>query len=102
MKKIAIILSFFCALTLVSCEGFLDVSPSNQADSSTCITSEADAQVMINGLMRKMTSSSYYGQNFLLFGDARGGDFTIYTAGYTGSNMYYFAHTQTSNTYSGL
>ena len=102
MKKIAIILSIFCALTLVSCEGFLDVSPSNQADSSTCITSEADAQVMLNGLMRKMTSSSYYGQNFLLFGDARGGDFTIYTAGYTGSNMYYFAHSQTSNNYSGI
>ena len=102
MKKIAIILSFFCALTFVSCEGFLDISPSNQADSSTCITSEADAQVMINGLMRKMTSSSYYGQNFMLFGDARGGDFTIYTAGYTGSNMYYFAHTKSSNTYSGI
>ena len=102
MKKIAIILSFCCVLAFVSCEGFLDVSPSNQADSSTCITSESDAQVMINGLMRKMTSSSYYGQNFMLFGDARGGDFTIYTAGYTGSNMYYFAHTQTSNTYSGL
>lgn len=102
MKKIAIILSFVCALTFVSCTGFLDVAPSNQADSSTCITSESDAQVMLNGLMRKMTSSSYYGQNFLLFGDARGGDFTIYTAGYTGSNMYYFAHTQTSNTYSGI
>ena len=102
MKKIAIILSFFCALTFVSCEGFLDIAPSNQADSSTCITSESDAQVMLNGLLRKMTSSSYYGQNFMLFGDARGGDFTIYTAGYTGSNMYYFAHTKTSNTYSGI
>jgi len=102
MKKIAIILSFICALTLVSCEGFLDVSPSNQADSSTCITSEADAQVMLNGLMRKMTSSSYYGANFMLYGDAKGGDFTIYTAGYSGGNLYYFAHTQTSNTYSGL
>ena len=102
MKKIAIILSLICGLTLVSCQGFLDISPSNQADSSTCITSEADAQVMMNGLMRKMTSSSYYGQNFMLFGDAKGGDFTIYTAGYTGSNMYYFAHTQTSNTYSGI
>ena len=102
MKKIAIILSLISALTFVSCQGFLDVAPSNQADSSTCITSEADAQVMLNGLMRKMTSSSYYGQNFLMVGDAKGGDFTIYTAGYTGSTMYYYAHTQTSNNYSGL
>ena len=39
MKKIAIILSLICGLTLVSCQGFLDISPSNQADSSTCITS---------------------------------------------------------------
>ena len=92
----------FCALTLTSCEGFLDVTPTNQADSSTCITSESDAQVMLNGLMRKMTGSSLYGNNILLYGDAKSGDFTIYTAGFGGDGLYYFAHTLTGNTYSGF
>jgi Uncharacterized enzyme of heme biosynthesis len=102
MKKIAILLSLFCALTLTSCEGFLDMAPTNQADSSTCITSEADAQVMLNGLMRKLTGSSLYGNNILLYGDAKSGDFTIYTAGFGGDGLYYFAHTLTGNTYSGF
>ncbi|NLX41013.1 MAG: RagB/SusD family nutrient uptake outer membrane protein [Bacteroidales bacterium] len=91
MKKINIILSLICVLAISSCEGFLDVTPTNQADSTTSITSAADAQVMINGLMQKMTSSSYYGRNFVQYGDAKGGDITIYTAGFD-DNMYYFAH----------
>jgi tetratricopeptide (TPR) repeat protein len=91
MKKITIILSLICVLAISSCEGFLDVTPTNQADSSTSITSAADAQVMINGLMNKMTSSNYYGRNFVLYGDTKGGDLTIYTAGFD-DNMYYFAH----------
>lgn len=101
MKKINIILSLICVLAISSCEGFLDVTPTNQADSSTSITSAADAQVMINGLMRKMTSSNYYGRNFVQYGDAKGGDLTIYTAGFD-DNMYYFAHRAESGSQIGF
>ena len=96
MKKI---LSIACiiaaAVTFSSCKDFLDVKPSNQGDSSTSISSESDAEVMINGLMSKMSSSSYYGRDFLLYGDAKGGDVTIFTAGFGGNDLYYFSHSQT-------
>lgn len=102
MKKI---LSIACiiaaAVTFSSCKDFLDVKPSNQGDSSTSISSASDAEVMINGLMSKMSSSSYYGRDFLLYGDAKGGDVTIYTAGFGGDDLYYFSHSQTSSARSG-
>lgn len=101
MKKIYIaIIALCCAVS--SCEGFLDVPPTNYADSSTSIGSAADAQVMMNGLLRRMTSSSYYGANFTLYGDAKGGDITIYTAGYGGNALYYFSHSANNNSYSGI
>ncbi len=103
MKKITnILLSLACVLTFASCEGFLDMAPTNQADSSTCLTSEHDAQVMLNGLIYKMSSSSYYGRNFLLYGDAKGGDITIYTGGNPGDALYYFNHSASSGSYSGF
>ena len=40
MKRIYnILLSLACILMLASCENFLDMAPTNQADSSTCLTS---------------------------------------------------------------
>ncbi|MDD2595414.1 MAG: RagB/SusD family nutrient uptake outer membrane protein [Bacteroidales bacterium] len=102
MKKINIILALICVFAFTACDSFLNVEPSNYADSSTSIKSAADAEVMINGLMRKMTSSSYYGREFLLYGDAKGGDLTIFTAGFGGNALYYFSHSQTSNAYSGF
>ncbi len=103
MKKIySILLSLVCILTLASCQDFLDMAPTNQADSSTCLTSIHDAQVMLNGLIYKMSSSNYYGRNFLLYGDAKGGDLTIYTGGNPGDALYYFNHSASSGAYSGF
>ena len=100
MKKIThILLSLACVLTFASCQGFLDMAPTNQADSSTCLTSVHDAQVMLNGLIYKMSSSSYYGRNFMLYGDAKGGDMTIYTGGNPGDALYYFNHSASSSSY---
>ncbi|HPS98769.1 MAG TPA: RagB/SusD family nutrient uptake outer membrane protein, partial [Bacteroidales bacterium] len=70
--------------------------------SETSITNAADAKVAINGLMRKMTSSLYYGRNFLIYGDAKGGDFAIRSQG-RGSDWYYsFNHSASSNSGSGF
>lgn len=101
MKKINILLAALVILTVSSCQGFLDVKPSNQASSESSILSANDAQIMINGLMNKMTSSSYYGRNFLLYGDGKGGDVTTYSAGNGGDGYYYFTHTPSSNSYEG-
>ncbi len=103
MKRIYnILLSLACILMLASCENFLDMAPTNQADSSTCLTSAQDAQVMLNGLIYNLTSASYYGRNFLLYGDAKGGDMTIYTGGNPGDALYYFNHSASSGSYSGF
>lgn len=102
MKKITIILTVLGAMLITSCEDFLDVKPSNLANSATSITNAADAKVAINGLMRKMTSVSYYGRNFVIFGDAKGGDFAIRSQG-RGLDYYYsFNHSATSGSGSGF
>lgn len=102
MRKINILLAAICVVLISSCQGFLDKKPTNQADSSTTIMNTNDAQVMINGIMSKMLSSSYYGRNFLLWGDGRSGDVTTVSAGNGGDGYYYYNHEVNSNSYEGF
>ena len=102
MKKITIIITVLGLMLTTSCEEFLDVKPSNYAASETSITNAADAKVAINGLMRKMTSADYYGRNFLIYGDAKGGDFAVRSQG-RGLDYYYsFNHSASSGSGSGF
>lgn len=84
---------------LTSCSDFLNRQPTNSGNADEAIATQRDAEVAINGMMFKMSSSSYYGRNFLLYGDAKGGDLTIYTNGRGNDNLYTFNHTPTSGTY---
>lgn len=102
MKKINLLLTVLGIVLLSSCEGFLDVKPSNSAAAETSILTTADAKVAINGLMRKMTTSDYYGRNFFMYGDAKGGDFAISSQGRGLDALYTFNHSATSNSYSGF
>ena len=86
---------------LSSCEGFLDVKPSDSAAAETSITNANDAKVVMSGLMRKMASSDYYGRNFVMYGDVKGGDFTIRSQGRGLDALYSFNHSQSSNNYGG-
>ena len=101
MKKINILLAAICVVLTVSCEGFLDVKPSNSAAAETSITTAADAKVIMNGIMSKMTSYSYYGRNFIMYGDAKGGDFALRSQGRGLDALYTFNHSPSSNAYSG-
>ena len=102
MKKITTILTVLGVMLFASCEDFLDVEPSYMANPATSITNAVDAKVALNGLMRKMTSSEYYGRNFVIFGDAKGGDFAIRSQG-RGLDYYYtFNHSATSGTGAGF
>ena len=102
MKKTRILLTVLCVALLASCEDFLDVKPSNYAAAETSITNATDAKVAVNGLIRKMTSSSYYGRNFVIYGDAKGGDFAVRSQG-RGLDYYYsFNHTATNPNNSGI
>ena len=102
MKKINIIIVIISLLVVSSCDDFLDKTPTNYGESTTSIKTAADAAVMINGVMSKMCSSSYYGRNMFLYGDAKGGDLTIYSGGRGNDALFVFNHSETSGTYSGF
>ena len=88
-------------ISLSACDSFLDMQPTNASNAETAIATTDDAQVAINGIMRAMSSSSYYGRNFMLYGDVKGGDLTIYSAGRGMDALYSFNHAPTSGSYSG-
>ena len=99
MKKIILIfLALFCLIQFSSCENFLGQHPSHQAESSTAIASESDATVMMNGIMRQMLSSSYYGRNMMLYADAKGGDMAVVALGRGSDGYYTFSHAASSGT----
>ena len=103
MKKYKIILVAFLMVGFTACKkDFLDVPPTNSGDAETSIQTPADAKVMINGLMSKMTSSAYYGRNFMLYGDVKGGDLTIFSQGRGLDALYTFNQSKSSNSYSGF
>ena len=87
---------------LVSCDDFLDMQPTQSGSADGAVATVADAEVAMNGIMRAMTSSSYYGRNFLLYADAKGGDLTIYSAGRGNYALYSFNHTANSGSYSAF
>lgn len=90
-------------LILTACsKNFLDVHPTSAIPSATSIKTASDAGVMIKGLMRTMTSSNYYGRNFIMYGDAKGGDLTLYSQGRGLDALYTFNHTPNSNNYVGF
>lgn len=99
--KLRIFIISMLALGLFSCKKTLDVEPTNQVDASTSIKTPADAQIMINGIMRSMSSADYYGRNFILYGDAKGGDLTIASQGRGNDALYTFNHSPSSGSYSG-
>ena len=99
-NKLRIFITGMLALSLFSCKKTLDVEPTNEVDASTSIKTPADAQIMINGIIRSMSSSDYYGRNFLLYGDAKGGDMTIPSSGRGNDGLYTFNHSATSGSYS--
>lgn len=101
MKNILLASCLFAATTLsTSCSDFLDVKPTHAADANESIKTAADAQVMIRGLMSKLASGSYYGRNFMLYGDTKGGDFTITSQGRGYDYLYVFNHNTETNNYS--
>jgi len=101
-NKLRILITGMLALSLFSCEKTLDVEPTNQVDASTSIKTPADAQIMINGIVRSMSSSDYYGRNFLLYGDTKGGDMTIPSQGRGQDGLYTFNHSASTGSYSGF
>ena len=102
MKIKNILIAAVSILALTSCDDFLDMQPTNSGNASGAIKTVEDAQVAINGLMSEMTASTYYGRNFLLYGDVKGGDLTIYSAGRGLDGLYSFNHAPTYGNFSAF
>ena len=103
ISKNTLIAAMLLTMTaLTSCSDFLNSEPTNSSDAEDAIATTRDAEVAINGIMNKMSASTYYGRNMLLYADAKGGDLTIYANGRGNDNLYTFNHTPTSGTYSGF
>lgn len=73
------------------------MEPTNSGDAETAVNTKRDAEIAMNGILRLMSSSDYYGRNFLMYGDAKGGDFTVPSAGRGLDQLYSFPHTPTNN-----
>lgn len=99
MKRNYIILGLLI-IGLSSCKKLLDVTPSNAADATQAIKTPRDAQILINGIMNQMTSSSYYGRNMILYGEAKGGDVAVYSQGRGLDALYTFNHNPNTNSFS--
>lgn len=102
MRKYNIIGMVLIALALSSCKDFLDVKPTNSADAGTAVQTPNDAQVIMNGLMRGLTSVNIYGRNLYMYADVKGGDLTIFSQGRGLDALYTFNHSVSSNSYSGF
>lgn len=103
MKQIKIFLAVVLMMATTGCsKNFLDVKPTNSGDAGTSIQTAADARRVLIGLMSNMTSSSYYGRNFMMYGDAKGGDLTIYSQGRGLDALYTFNHAPSSGSYSAF
>jgi hypothetical protein len=102
MKKITLsIIAIIGLVAATSCEGFLDLQPTNSAAAESAINTPADAKVILNGVMRSMTAADYYGRNFFLYGDVKGGDVAVVSLGRGNDALYTFNHSATSNAYMG-
>lgn len=96
-----IILLTLAIVCCSSCADFLDMKPTTSVSADGSIKSVDDAEVMLNGLMLKLSSSAYYGRNFILYGDVKGGDLAIRSQGRGYDALYTFNHSESSNSYSG-
>src|SRR5690606_14035208 len=103
MKAVNIFVTVLIFLALTACgEDFLDVKPSNSGDASSSIQTPEDARVIMNGLLSNMRSSAYYGRNFIMYANAKGGDLTIFSQGRGLDGLYSFNHSVTTGSYSGF
>ena len=102
MKRINTILFAVLGILLMSsCEDFLDKRPTNSGDSASAIQNITDAEFFLNGIITKISSSSYLGRNMLLYADAKGGDLTIISQGRS-NDLYLYNHTPSSGSQSGF
>lgn len=66
--KISFVLA--AAMSVLSCESFLDQQPASSISDSKAISNYNSAVYALNGVYDALQSTSYYGREFVVFGDA--------------------------------
>lgn len=103
MNKIQSLITLVLLFGVLSCSSdFLDVTPSDANDADESVETLDDAEVMLTGIMRNMTSSDYYGRNFIIYAEAKGGDLTTFSMGRGLDDLYSFDHSPTTGAYPGF
>lgn len=103
MKKGLSILTLVLGLAVFSsCSDFLSLKPSTSDVASNAMTNTAEAQVAINGLMRQLTSTAYYGRQFTIYADMKGGDFFVPSLGRGDDALFTFTHEENNAAYGGF
>ncbi|MGL4292398.1 MAG: RagB/SusD family nutrient uptake outer membrane protein [Bacteroidales bacterium] len=79
MRKYIFAAIMSAALGFSSCSAdWLNLNPSTSVTSPDAIRTLQDAQIALNGVYRIAASHSYYGDNYLYYGDCRGEDVQAY------------------------
>lgn len=71
MKKISILILVMMLFLVSACEDFLTLNPHDQVATELAIETIEDAQVALNGVYSGFISTSYYGRNFVVYGDVQ-------------------------------
>lgn len=75
MKQLYTYLLLLATLGSTSCsESWLDLDPSTSVETPKAIQTLEDAQSALNGIYRLASAHSYYGDNYLYYGDCRAED----------------------------
>ena len=75
MKKFYTYILILMTLGSSSCsESWLDLDPSTSIQTPEAIRTLEDAQSALNGIYRLASAHSYYGDNYLYYGDCRAED----------------------------
>lgn len=103
MKKIlSIIMSIGVILSINSCKGFLNDTPTDSVPASKASVTLEDAGVAVNGLYTLLKYYTLYGGNMITMGDMRADNLYPKEVSGTGSIAYTLEYEPSSNTYFSL
>lgn len=88
-------------LSLTSCEGYLDTTPSNAVGEDGALTSLADAKLAMNGAYYHLIDEGFYGCDFIAFAEVGGEDMQTASRSLRTENFYRYLYRQ-NNSPSGL
>lgn len=68
--RVRLLLSLIAIISITSCNSFLNTEPYDSLNSETAITNYNSGFYALTGLYNTLQSTSYYGRDFVVFGDA--------------------------------